>query len=69
MQSIEKDGILIPLLARPKPDGNGYELISGHRRKAACEWAGITEAPVIIRDLDDNQAVIAMVNSNLHREN
>ncbi len=69
MKSIEKDGILVPLLARPKPDDNGYELISGHRRKAACEWAGITEVPVIIRDLDDNQAVIAMVNSNLHREN
>lgn len=69
MRSIEKDGILVPLLVRPKPDGNGYELISGHRRKAACEWVGITEVPVIIRDLDDNQAVIAMVNSNLHREN
>lgn len=69
MQSIEKDGILVPLLARPKPDENGYELISGHRRKAACEWAGITEVPVIIRNLDDNQAIIAMVNSNLHREN
>lgn len=69
MKSIEKDGILVPLLARPKSDGNGYELISGHRRKAACEWAGITAVPVIIRNLDDNQAVIAMVNSNLHREN
>ena len=69
MQSIEKDGILVPLLARPKPDGDGYEIIAGHRRKAACEWAGITEVPVIIRNLDDNQAVIAMVNSNLQREN
>jgi ParB-like partition proteins len=68
MQSIERDGILVPLLARPSPDGNGYELISGHRRKAACEWAGITEVPVIICDMDDNQATIAMVNSNLQRE-
>lgn len=68
MQSIERNGILVPLLARPSPDGNGYELISGHRRKAACEWAGITEVPVIICDMDDNQATIAMVNSNLQRE-
>ena len=69
MQSIEKDGVLVPLLARPNPNGEGYELISGHRRKAACEWAGVTEVPVIIRDLDNCQAVIAMVNSNLQREN
>ena len=68
MQSIEQDGILVPLLARPSPDGNGYEIISGHRRKAACEWAGITEVPVIICNMDDNQATIAMVNSNLQRE-
>ena len=69
MQSIEREGILVPLLARPSPDGNGYELISGHRRKAACEWAGVTEVPVIICDMDDNEATIAMVNSNLQREN
>ncbi|MFV0467293.1 MAG: ParB/RepB/Spo0J family partition protein [Lachnospiraceae bacterium] len=69
MQSIEKDGVLVPLLARPNPNGEGYELISGHRRKAACEWAGVTEVPVIIRDLDNCQAVIAMVDSNLQREN
>lgn len=69
MRSIENDGVLDPLLVRPKPDGNGFEIIAGHRRKAACEWAGITEVPVIIRNLDDNQAVIAMVNSNLQREN
>lgn len=68
MQSIEREGILEPLLARPNPRGDGYELISGHRRKAACEWAGKSEVPVIIRDLDDSQAVVAMVNSNLHRE-
>lgn len=69
MQSIEKDGVLVPLLARPNPNGEGYELISGHRRKAACEWAGVTEVPVIVRDLDNCQAVIAMVDSNLQREN
>jgi ParB family chromosome partitioning protein len=69
MQSIEKDGVLVPLLARPNPNGEGYELISGHRRKAACEWAGVTEVPVIIRNLDNCQAVIAMVDSNLQREN
>lgn len=64
-----KDGVLVPLLARPNPNGEGYELISGHRRKAACEWAGVTEVPVIIRDFDNCQAVIAMVDSNLQREN
>lgn len=69
MQSIEKDGVLVPLLARPNPNGEGYELISGHRRKAACEWAGVIEVPVIVRDLDNCQAVIAMVDSNLQREN
>lgn len=69
MQSIEKDGVLVPLLARPNPTGEGYEIISGHRRKTACEWAGVTEVPVIIRELDDCQAVIAMVDSNLQREN
>lgn len=68
MQSIEKDGLLVPLLARPNPHGEGYELISGHRRKAACEWAGVTEVPVIIRNLNDCEAVIAMVDSNLQRE-
>lgn len=68
MQSIEKDGILIPLLARPNPYGDGYELISGHRRKAACDWAGIQNVPVIIRNLSNEQAIIAMVDSNLQRE-
>lgn len=69
MQSIEKEGVLVPLLARPNPRGEGYELIAGHRRKAACQWAGISEVPVIVLDLDDCQAVIAMVDSNLQREN
>lgn len=68
MQSIEKDGLLVPLLARPNPNGEGYELISGHRRRVACEWAGVTEVPVIIRNLNECEAVIAMVDSNLQRE-
>lgn len=67
MQSIEKEGVIVPALARPKA-GGGYELIAGHRRKAACKWAGLEVMPVVIRDLDDNQAVIAMVDSNLQRE-
>lgn len=67
MQSIEKEGVIVPALARPKEDG-GYELIAGHRRKAACKWAGLNCMPVVVRDLDDNQAVIAMVDSNLQRE-
>ena len=67
MQSIEKEGVIVPALARPKV-GGGYELIAGHRRKAACKWAGIDVMPVVVRDLDDNQAVIAMVDSNLQRE-
>ena len=67
MQSIEKEGVIVPALARPKADG-GYELIAGHRRKAACKWAGLDVMPVVIRELDDNQAVIAMVDSNLQRE-
>lgn len=69
MQSIENEGVLVPLLARPNPDGEGYEIVAGHRRKAACEWAGITEIPVVIRNFDDEQAVIAMIDSNLQREN
>lgn len=68
MRSIETEGVLVPLLARPNPNGEGYELISGHRRKAACAWAGVTDVPVVVRDLDDNQAVITMVDSNLQRE-
>ena len=67
MLSIEKEGVIVPALARPKVDGR-YELIAGHRRKAACKWAGLDSMPVVIRDLDDNQAVIAMVDSNLQRE-
>lgn len=68
MQSIEKEGVLVPLLARPNPAGEGYELIAGHRRKAASKWAGVDKVPVMVAELDDNQAVIAMVDSNLQRE-
>lgn len=68
MQSIEKEGVLVPLLARPNPTGEGYELIAGHRRKAASKWAGVGKVPVMVVELDDNQAVIAMVDSNLQRE-
>ena len=66
--SIKEYGVLVPAIARPLPDGK-YELISGHRRKRACELAGLETMPVIIRELDDDDAVIAMVDSNLQREN
>ena len=66
--SIKNFGVLVPAIARPLPDGN-YELISGHRRKYACELAGRTKMPVIIRDLDRDAATIIMVDSNLQREN
>ena len=68
MRSIEDKGVLVPLSVRSNPYGNGYEIIAGHRRKAACEWAGLTEVPVIIRELDNADAVIAMIDSNLQRE-
>lgn len=68
MQSIEKEGVLVPLLARPNPTGEGYEIIAGHRRKAASKWAGVDKVPVMVAELDDPQAVITMVDSNLQRE-
>lgn len=66
MHSISETGVLVPALARPKEDG--YELIAGHRRLAACKALGIETMPVIIRDLSDEEAVITMVDSNLQRE-
>ena len=69
MRSIEDKGVLVPLIVRSNPYGDGYEIIAGHRRKAACHWAGIEEVPVIVRELDDSDAVIAMIDSNLQREN
>ena len=68
VESIREYGILVPAIARPREDG-GYELIAGHRRKHACEIAGLKTMPVIVRDLDRNAAVIIMVDSNLQREN
>ena len=68
VESIREYGILVPAIARPREDG-GYELIAGHRRKHACEIAGIKTMPVIVRDIDRNAAVIIMVDSNLQREN
>ena len=68
VESIRNYGILVPAIVRPRDDG-GYEIISGHRRKHACELAGIDTLPAIIRNLDDDAAVIIMVDSNLQREN
>lgn len=68
VESIKEFGVLTPAIARPK-EGGGYELISGHRRKCACELAGIDRMPVLIRDMDDDRATILMVDSNLQREN
>lgn len=67
MESIRKVGTITPALARPLPDG-GYELISGHRRLAACQVLGIETMPVIVREMSDDEAVIAMVDANLQRE-
>lgn len=67
-KSIEENGVLVPLIVRENPYGTGYEIISGHRRKAACEWAGITEVPVVVMKLTDEEAMITMVDSNLQRE-
>ena len=67
-ESVKEYGILVPALARPREDG-GYELIAGHRRKHACELAGLATMPVIVRDIDRDAATIIMVDSNLQREN
>lgn len=67
VDSIREYGVLVPAIARPDPEG-GYELISGHRRKRGCEMAGLQTMPVIIRNLDDDTAVLVMVDSNIQRE-
>lgn len=67
IESIQKFGTLTPALARPLPEG-GYELISGHRRLAACQVLGVETMPVIVREMSDDEAVIAMVDANLQRE-
>ena len=66
-ESIRESGVLVPALARPRKDG-GYELISGHRRMAACKALGLETLPVIVRDLTDEEAIITMVDANLQRE-
>lgn len=67
VESIKQSGVLSPIVARPHPEG-GYEILSGHRRAKACEIAGITEIPVVVKDLDDDTAIILLVDSNLQRE-
>jgi ParB family chromosome partitioning protein len=67
--SIKEYGVLSPGLARPIPDGSGYEVISGNRRLEACILAGMETMPVIVRDMSDDEAIIAMVDANLQREN
>ncbi len=68
VESIKESGVLQPAIARPR-EGGGYELVSGHRRKRACELAGLDTMPVIVRDLDRDTAIIFMVDSNIQREN
>lgn len=66
-ESVAQHGILVPGIVRPRP-GGGYELVSGHRRKRACELAGLDTMPVFVRELDDDEAILIMVDSNLQRE-
>ena len=68
VESVEQYGVLSPLIARPRPEG-GYEIISGHRRQHAAQLAGLDALPVIVRNMDDDAAVLLMVDSNLQREN
>lgn len=68
VESVKEYGVLVPLIVRPMEEG-GYEIVSGHRRKRACELAGVDEVPVIVKNLDDDEAVIIMVDANLQREN
>ena len=68
VESVEQYGVLSPLIARPRPEG-GYEIISGHRRQHAAQFAGLDTLPVIVRNMDDDAAVLLMVDSNLQREN
>lgn len=68
VESVKEYGVLTPLIARPRPEG-GYEIVAGHRRKRACELAGIETLPVLVREMDDDTAVIRMVDTNCQREN
>lgn len=67
VESVKENGVLVPIIVRVRKEG-GYEIVSGHRRKRACELAGISEIPAIVKDLTDDEAVIIMVDSNLQRE-
>lgn len=67
VESIKSNGVLAPILLR-KDDNGGYELISGHRRKRACELAGLEKIPAIIKELSDDEAIVLMVDSNIQRE-
>ena len=67
VESVKENGVLSPIVARPHPEG-GYEILSGHRRVKACEIAGITEVPVVVKALDDDTAIILLVDSNVQRE-
>ena len=69
VKSVSENGILVPVLIRPNKKKDGYEMVSGHRRKFAMQQTGATEIDAIIRDLDDDQATIIMVDSNIQREN
>ena len=68
VESVRALGVVTPLIARPDPEG-GYEIISGHRRHHAAELAGKETVPVIVREMDDDSAIILMVDANLQREN
>ena len=68
VESVKQFGVLVPAIARPREDGS-YELIAGHRRHKACELAGLDSMPVIVLNLDDNDAIIQLVDSNIQREN
>jgi len=70
VESVKKYGILVPGIARKRPQGSGggYEIISGHRRRRACELAGLTEMPMFVRDYSDDEAIVVMVDSNIQRE-
>ena len=67
IESVKKHGVLVPAIARPKPDG-GYELVAGHRRQRASQLAGLDSIPVIVMNLDDNDTIIQLVDSNIQRE-
>lgn len=69
VESVKENGVLSPILVRPRNDGEGYEIVAGHRRKTACSLSGITEVPSVVRELSDEQAIILMVDSNIQREN